>query len=177
MIYRLFKIILRQVASVKIIMKEEKDTSEEKGKKGFVNPIDKDKVAENPHLLPYAHTVGGAVIKPIDKGRVKGLAVEAMHEQTNMQLDQLRKQMELLASQAQKIQKRVEVSEMIYNADIGFKPLINHIYYLYQKEDQAAILSVIGNNEWGRSGCPYPTFLAKVRLLADHTWEILEDKV
>ena len=26
------------------------------------NPIDPDKVAENPHLLPYAHTVGGAVI-------------------------------------------------------------------------------------------------------------------
>ena len=28
----------------------------------FVNPIDKDKVAENPGLLPYAHTAGGAVI-------------------------------------------------------------------------------------------------------------------
>ena len=27
----------------------------------FVNPIDKDKVAENPGLLPYAHTAGGAV--------------------------------------------------------------------------------------------------------------------
>ena len=28
----------------------------------FINPIDPDKVAENPHLLPYAHTVGSAVI-------------------------------------------------------------------------------------------------------------------
>ena len=31
----------------------------------FVNPIDKDKVAENPGLLPYAHTAGGAVIRRI----------------------------------------------------------------------------------------------------------------
>ena len=46
----------------------------------FVNPIDKDKIAENPHLLPYAHTVGGSVIKPIDKGRTKGLALDAMYE-------------------------------------------------------------------------------------------------
>ena len=56
----------------------------------FQNPIDKDKIAESPHLLPYAHTVGGALIKPIDKGRVKGLAVASMYEQTEMQLDQIR---------------------------------------------------------------------------------------
>ena len=37
-----------------------------------INPIDKDKIAKDPHLLPYAHTVGGAIIKPIDKGRAKG---------------------------------------------------------------------------------------------------------
>ena len=40
----------------------------------FINPIDKDKIAENPHLLPYAHTRGGVNIKPVDKGKVKGRA-------------------------------------------------------------------------------------------------------
>ena len=67
-------------------MKKEQEQQE------FINPIDPDKVAENPHLLPYAHTVGSAVIKPIDKGRVKGLAVTAMYEQTEIQLDQIREQ-------------------------------------------------------------------------------------
>jgi len=74
------------------------------------NPIDKDKIAENPHLLPYAHTVGGSVIKPIDKGRVKGLAVSAMYDQTEMQLDQIREQVTLLAAQAEKIHERVRIS-------------------------------------------------------------------
>jgi len=82
-------------------------------KQEFINPIDKDKIAENPHLLPYAHTVGGAVIKPIDKGRVKGLAVGAMYEQTEMQLDQIREQINLLAEQANKIKARVEISEKV----------------------------------------------------------------
>jgi len=148
---------------------------EEKEKETFINPIDKDKITENPHNLPYAHTVGGAEIKPIDKGRVKGLAVEAMHEQTHMQLDQIRKQMELLAQQAKQIQNRVEISEMIYGAEMGFKPLINHVYYLYQRADETAVLSVIAEDEWGRRGCPFNQFLAKVRLLADHTWKILDD--
>jgi hypothetical protein len=137
------------------------------------NPIDKDKVAENPGLLPYAHTVGGALIKPMDKGRTKGLAVEAMRQQTNMQLDQIKRQMELLAEQARKIADRIEISESIYGADMNFKPLIGHMYHLYERADGVRVLSMIGPREWGRS-FPFESFIASVQLLADHTWEILE---
>lgn len=147
---------------------------ENKENKDFINPIDIDKIAENPHLLPYAHTVGGVVIKPMDQGRTKALAVEAMHKQTDLQLEQIQKQMQLLAEQVQKIQKRVEVSEIIYGAEMGFKPLIGKIYHLYQRANETALLSVVGPTEWGRSGCPYKMFLATVALLADHTWEILD---
>jgi len=147
---------------------------EEKDKKEFINPIDKDKITETPHILPYAHTVGGVVIKPIDKGKTKSLAVEAMHTQTNSQLEQIRQQMELLAEQAKKIQKRVEISEVIYGAEMGFKPLIGKTYHVYQRADETSLLSVVGPNEWGRNGCPYNDFLATVCLLADHTWDILE---
>ena len=145
---------------------KKKETNEE-----FVNPIDPDKVAQNPHLLPYAHTVSGAVIKPVDRGRIKGQAVEAMYEQTDMQLGQIRKQIELLAEQAQAIQDRVSISEKIYQAELSIRPLIGHTYHLYGKTDDSWVLSMIGPEEWG-SQCPYD-FEATVRLLADHTWEII----
>lgn len=145
--------------------------AEQQKEKEFVNPIDKDKIAEHPALLPYAHTVGGAVIKPIDKGKVKGLAVSAMHEQTNMQLDQIRQQVELLAEQAKAIHKRVEISERIYQANINFDPLINRTYHLYQRDNGDNVLSLVAPNEWGRSA--KLEFLATVKLLADHTWEVL----
>lgn len=149
-----------------------KNMSQKKTQEEFVNPIDKDKIAENPHLLPYAHTVGGAVIKPIDKGKVKGLAVSAMYQQTDMQLDQIREQIELLAKQAEHIRKRVEISEQIYLADTGFKPLIGHLYHLYQKKDESLVLSMVAPYEWGKNS-PY-TFLSSVKMLADHTWDILK---
>lgn len=142
--------------------------------KEFVNPIDKDKVTESPHNLPYAHTVGGAVVKPIDKGRMKGLAVAAMYEQTDMQLNQIKEQIDLLAVQARAIQKRIEISEQIYQCQMNFKPLINHIYHLYRRDNNEQILSMVAPDEWGRSN-PL-TFVASVRLLADHTWEILEER-
>lgn len=136
------------------------------------NPIDKDVITDTPHTLPYAHHVGSAVIKPIDKGRVKGLAVTAMYEQTDMQLDQIRKQVELLVQQADQIKQRMRISELIYQADMGFKPLISHTYHLYQRTTGSKwVLSMIAPDEWGKKP-PY-IFVATVKLLADHTWDIL----
>ena len=98
--------------------------------KEIINPIDIDKVAENPGLLPYAHTISAPVIRPEDKGKIKSNALSAMREQTNVQFDQLRTQMELLAMQAKKIQDRIIISQEIYSAEMGFEPLIGHIYFL-----------------------------------------------
>ncbi len=142
---------------------------ENKKEEEFENPIDPDKIAENPNFLPYASNVGSALIKPIDRGRVKGLAVEAMYEQTDMQLNQIREQIELLAQQARSIKNRVEISERIYKASVGIKPLINKIYHLYVKSSGENVLSIVAPEEWGKNP-PYQ-FIASVRLLADHTWE------
>ncbi len=144
-------------------------------KPDFINPIDEKKITQNPGTLPYAHTVGGFVIKPMDKGRTKGLAIQAMQEQTQMQFKQIQQQIELLAEQARQLQKRVAISEMIYGADMNFKPLISHIYHLYMRQDQSPVLSMIGPDEWGIGGQKYDFYLATVKLLADHTWEILHE--
>ena len=84
-------------------------------------------------VLPYSASVAGALIRPNEDGMIKHKALTAMEEQTNMQLDQIRKQIELLALQAQEIQKRKELSLMIYNARLSFKPNIGQAYYLYEK--------------------------------------------
>ncbi|GAB3509717.1 DUF2452 domain-containing protein [Emticicia fontis] len=135
------------------------------------NPIDKIKVADNPGLMEYAHTAGSAVIRPEDVGKVKGKAQLAMRQQTNEQLGKIYKQMELLAQQAKEIKNRIDISERIYDAAIGFEPIINHTYYLYEKKNGSDILSMVAPSEWGRS-FPFNQFLARVFLLADHTWKV-----
>lgn len=148
------------------------------GKKIDVDRLDlermKEKTTENPGILPYAHHSGSALIKPEDKGKITGRAVAAMHSQTDMQMAQIYEQMRLLAEQAKKIQSRVEVSERIYQASIAFEPLINHRYFLYQKADGTDFMSMIAPEEWGRKK-DWAAFVAEVKLLADHTWEILRE--
>jgi hypothetical protein len=147
------------------------DDNEPQPNPDFINPIDVTKVTDSPGFLPYAHTAGGAVIRPEDKGRIKGNAMMAMYEQTDRQIGQLREQMETLVAQAKSLQRRKEISEVIYEATLGFRPVVGHIYHLYRKKDESHTISLIAPDEW--EPCPY-TYLATVQLLYDHTWEVLK---
>ena len=138
----------------------------------FVNPIDGDKIAKDPHLLPYAHERGGATIKPVDRGKITGLALSAMYEQTDMQLDQIRAQIELLARQANEIQQRMTISEQIYAAEMNIDPIIGRTYYLYNRTGGEPVMSLVSPAEWGPKP-PYE-YVATVKLLGDHTWDVLE---
>lgn len=120
-------------------------------------------------VLPYSSSVAGVAIRPTKEGVIKHKALSAMEDQTNMQLDQIRQQIELLARQAQEIRKRKELSMMIYEAKLNFKPQIGQVYHLYEKKDSTHILSLVAPQEWGASG-PFKQFVSSVKLLADHTW-------
>ncbi len=123
-------------------------------------------------VIPYSSSVSGALIRPTEEGVIRHKSLTAMEEQTNMQLDQIRKQIELLALQAQEIHKRKELSQLIYSARLSFKPDIGQVYYLYQKSNKEYMISLISPKEWGGS-MPYKNFVAAVQLLADHTWKEL----
>ncbi len=136
---------------------------------------DRDKIADLPGLIEYAHHAGSAIVKPEDKGRIKGNAVAAMHDQTDRQFRQLFEQMQTLIEQAKYLQQRVEISERIYQATVPFQPVIGKIYYLYRKKTGEDVLTMISPEEWG-ANLPYESFEAQVRLLSDHTWEIIKSE-
>jgi len=133
----------------------------------------KEKTADLPGLLDYAHSVGGFAVVPTEKGVIRGRALKMMEGQTQRQMDQIFEQMKLLAKQANGLKERAEVSMQIYNADINFDPVLGEIYFLYEKKDGVRTLSLIGPDEWKKE-MPFKEFIAKVQLLADHTWDILE---
>lgn len=136
------------------------------------NPIDKDKVAENPGLLPYPHTIGSVVIKPEDRGQIRSRALTAMHEQTDVLLKQIQQQVEALLFQAHEIKHRIEISEKIYQAEIRFEPVIGQVYHLYDHAG-AFKLMMIAPDQWGHTRHEL-NFISSVRLLSDHTWSILD---
>jgi hypothetical protein len=146
-------------------------------------PIDVDKIdldlmkkhtTDMPGLLEYAHSVGGFSIVPTKEGAIKGRALKVMEEQTNMQMDQIFQQMKLLAEQAQKIKSRAEISVEIYDATLGFEPLVGNSYFLYEKSNGKKLVSMVSPKEWGDK-IPFERYIAQVKLLADHTWDVIEE--
>lgn len=134
---------------------------------------EKEKVSENPGIIAFPHHVGGVAVRPEDKGKIKGRALSAMKEQTDQQMNQLYEQARVLAAQANAIKRRVEISERIYLAQMNFDPIIGHEYFVYEKKNGDDVLSMVAPKEWGRS-IPFTRFIAKVKLLSDHTWEVLD---
>lgn len=135
----------------------------------------KEKTTENPGLISFPHSVGSALVKPVDKGKIKGRAMAAMKEQTEHQLHQLYEQMQTLVKQANEIKSRVEISNRIYKAQMSLDPIIGQVYFLYSKNNGDDLLSMISPAEWGKS-IPYKSFIAEVRLLSDHTWEVIHSE-
>ena len=129
------------------------------------------KVTDIPGLIEYAHTVGGFAIVPTNEGLIKSHAREAMKEQTEEQMGLIFEQMKTLARQVQDIQKRVHISDLIYNAKIIFTPVVGKIYYLYAENAGQKYLSLISPKEWGQQH--EDTYIAEVRLNADHTWKVI----
>lgn len=124
--------------------------------------------------MSYPTHVGSALIKPLDQGKARGLGMRAMYEQTGIALNQIKKQVEFLADQAKDIQRRIEFSEKIYQAECRFIPVIGKTYHLYQRSDSTEFLSMIEPGEWSHR--VHLAHLCSVTLLADHSWQIEKEQ-
>ena len=124
------------------------------------------------NLSPIPLSVGSPVIRVEDKNKIKANAVEAMHHYASQEMAMLKKQADLIMEQVREIENRLKVSEKIYESDLKFQPVIGQIYHLYQKEDHFK-MSMISPEEWGTNS-KIGTFVASVKLLGDHSWDIIK---
>lgn len=142
----------------------------ENKEKNPINPIDPLQVSDRPNTLAYPHHRGSAPVKPTKEGVVQSRALQQMEDQVEMQRSQLMDHIELIKSQLEDLNHRVDISHLIYQSRMGFHPTPSSIYHLYLKNDQT-LLSMIGPEEWSLED---KAWLATVQLLSDHTWKILK---
>ena len=121
-----------------------------------------DNVAPNPHSLPYASNLGAPVIKPNHSlGGWKIGAVHRANKHYNERYEKLKEEFLSLYAEYQ-------WNEIIFNAEMRFKPVIGKEYYLYKKKDGKHFMSLFSPNEcsWGIAG-----YLGAFRLNYDNRWE------
>ena len=124
-------------------------------------------------FAPIPLSVSSPSIKPEDRKLIKAQAVEAMHLKAQQQIDLLKRQAALIMEQARELEERVLISQQIYEATMRFSPTMMMTYHLYKRHDGEVILSLVSPEDWGKS-FPFKHFVATVKLLGDHTWDILQ---
>jgi predicted transcriptional regulator len=135
----------------------------------------KDMTSDNKAKNEFAVERGGVFFAPTQEGAIKSRAFKVMDEQINMQMSNIVEQIEVLARQAEDLKLRRVISEIIYRAKMNFEPLVGDTYYLYLN-DKGPSLSILSPQDLGESKMISKNinFQAKVKLLADCTWEVLE---
>ena len=150
-----------------------KKTSPKEGQE-IHNPIDIDKVTENPGLIPYPHTIGSPAFLPNKEGALRSSSMKAMEEQCDIQLDQIKEQIALLSKQAQEIKDRYEISKAVYSSRMSFEPVVGEIYHLYARSEGEFVLSMVAPNQWGKT-IPFKHYVSSVKLLGDKTWKVVKE--
>jgi len=123
-----------------------------------------DNVAPNPHSLPYASNLGAPVIKP--NHSLGGWKIGAVHRANQHYQDRFNK----LKSEYQQLTKELEWNEVIFNAEMRFKPVMGREYYLYKKDSGQYFMSLFSPKEcsWGQVG-----YQGTFRLNYDNRWDII----
>lgn len=129
---------------------------------------------ENPGLTKFAHNLSSGKIVPLEEGAIRSNSLKAMTEQISLQMEQIIAQIKLLAGQVEELQKRKDISELVYTAKLTFEPVVGKVYFLYQSvERNERFLSMVSPEEWGKK-MENLNFIAQVRLLGDRTWKVIE---
>ncbi len=126
----------------------------------FNNPIDKDKTTENPGLIPYAHHVGSALIKPDNTDGFKSKGIARVNREMSDRMQKIKEEYE-------KIMEELNWNDIIYNSQMGFEPLIGEEYYLYERDNGEKYLSLINPDSWNKK------HIGTFRLNSDYKWEKL----
>lgn len=123
-----------------------------------------DNYVPNARSLPYASDLGAPVIKPDHSlGGWKIGAVHTANKHYEERFNKLKKEFEDLAED-------YKWNEIIFNAEIRFKPVIGKEYYLYQKKNGKFYLTLFSPLE---KASRYEGYQGKFRLNYDNRWEII----
>ena len=130
--------------------------------------------ADKRSSLPYPMELGSPAFAPVNVFKEKDIIYNTGKLAAKQEYDRIIELVEVLQRQADDLIKRMEVSDMMYNINLTFKPIHGKIYYVY--------LDTIKNVHWVSMNHPdswsalgiHHKFVTAVQLMGDSNWQEVE---
>ena len=121
--------------------------------------------------LPYPMELGSPAFAPIDVKKESDVLYNAGKLHAKQEYDRIMEQVEVLRRQAESLEHRMQVSDMMHNITITFKPVHGKIYYVYLDTlKNKHWLSLNHPNSWSALGIHHK-FVVAVQLMGDSNWQ------
>ena len=120
-----------------------------------------DRVADNKMTMPYGDNVAAPAIKLPDTKEYHEVKIREAENKLKARYEELQEEFKKLVETAAD-------NELIYSADVRFKPTVGKVYHLYRRDDGGTWVSMVAPDEWG-PGYNFE-FLGSFRLATDSVW-------
>jgi len=122
--------------------------------------------------VPYALDRGSQNFSLVEVKSKKDQHYNLAVKQAQQEFENLKQIAEVINKQAQQIKERLEVTQMIYQAEYSFTPVPDSTYWIAKDtEKDIFILCILGPKEWATKPPKNYEYISEVKYLANGLWE------
>lgn len=124
------------------------------------------------HSIEYPMELGAPKFEPIQIQEKKDLMINVARSAARKEYDRIMELVHVLQKQANELMRRMEITEIIHQAEHKFAPIVGKNYWLINnKMTNKYELVKSGPNDWSAGHPDHYEYFAEVRCLGDQTWE------
>jgi hypothetical protein len=130
----------------------------------------------NRNVTPYPTETGAPSFDLIPVSKQKDIMINHARMYAQQEYNRIMELVSVLQKQAADIKRRLDVTDMVYEAEYQFQVVMGHCYWLvWDKRKEKTLLVTLGPNEWS-TGVPEDyVYQIKVKYMGDHTWLEIND--
>ena len=130
----------------------------------------------NRNISPYPTEAGGPKFELVPVEKQKDIMINHARMYAQQEYDRIMEMVSVLQRQADDLKRRLDITDLVYNAIYQFQPVMGHCYWLAtDTRKQQTILAMHGPNDWSTGKPENYDYITKVKYMGDHTWmEIFE---
>ena len=122
--------------------------------------------------IEYPMEIGGQKFEPVKIEKEKDRMLSVAQLSAQQEYDRIMESVAVLQQQAQALQRRMQLTEMVHAAKFSFVPIPGKQYWLAEDIKKShVILTPMGPNDWSCSAPDEYNYVAQVRCLGDQTWQ------
>ena len=130
----------------------------------------------NRNVTPYPTEAGGVKFDLVPVAHQKDIMVNAARMHAQQEYDRIMQLVAVLQAQAEDIQRRLELTDMVRAARYDFQVYHGQVYWLVQDtRHNCTRLVHTGPNDWCTGVPENYQYICRMRWLGDNTWQEITD--